>query len=119
MVRCVIIHRSYECVVERPAFLRGCPVYSGAFICPVCLEIWAKILVEGQSSFECRGVPCENHPQACHPILRPVAGSILDNPTCNGWDTDLLEALPPEVLRHELSLHIKAFDNEQILLDPP
>ena len=94
-------------LVERDDYLNGYPVYSGLMVCPVCKKIWAELSLEtGEYKLfhEARSIPCEKHPEACHPDLRPVAGSLLDNPTANGYDTGLLEALPEPLLEREFRL---------------
>lgn len=101
------IASQFEC--SREEFSGGYPVYSGLMVCPVCALIWAKLtMVETLGFYEARSIPCADHPQACHPDLRPVAGSLLDNPTCNGYDSPLLEAMPEYLLRREFDLHLKA-----------
>jgi len=95
-------------LLDHESFLNGYPYYSGAMICPVCLDIWATLAVEGQGFFELRCIPCEHHSDACHLDLRPVAGSLLDNPNCNGWDTELLELLPEALVKREFSLHLNS-----------
>lgn len=85
----------------------GWPIHAGAMICPVCLRLWATLSIEGEHSHELRGVSCET----CQwrDEFHPVPGSLLDNDTCNGIDWGLIEALPPELLRREFDLTLKAF----------
>src|SRR6266850_1649803 len=83
--------------IDREDHCNGYPVYSGLFVCPICCRIWAKLSIESgeyKLFHEARTIPCEKHPEGCHPDLRPFAGSLLDNPSINGWDTELLRALP-------------------------
>jgi hypothetical protein len=95
-------------VVERQKFYSGWPVYSQAFICPVCLELWAIV---GDKPYQLAAIPCENHPLASHPILSPVPGSILDNSTFAGdFDQDLARALPNQLLEREFNLHVAALE---------
>lgn len=86
----------------------GYPVYSGLLICPICLKTWARLTLDGIDFHEARTAPCQAHSAACHPDLRPVAGSLLDNPTINGYDSVMLDVLPEQLLRREFDLHLKA-----------
>jgi hypothetical protein len=95
--------------LSRDPFSQGYPVYSGLMVCPECCQIWAKLTIEGEPFYEARSIPCVNHPTHSHPDLRPVPGSLLDNPTCNGIDESLLAALPEDLLRREFDLHLKAY----------
>src|SRR6266849_624663 len=100
-------------LVSREDSIRGYPAYSGVMFCPVCCLIWAKLTIETGEFTLFRGartIPCEKHSQACHEDRRPVAGSLLDNPTANGIDEPLLAALPPDLLKREFDLHLKAFE---------
>lgn len=99
---------AHDWAVQREALSNGYPVYSGLMVCPICCRLWAKLIMEDQAFFEARSIPCEQHASACHPDLRPVAGSLLDNPTANGYDEPLLQALPEDLLRREFDLHLKA-----------
>lgn len=101
----------------REASCEGYPIYSGVMFCPVCCQIWAKLTMEtGEFSLfhEARTIPCSKHPQACHEDLRPVAGSLLDNPTANGYDIPLLEALPPDLLEREFRLTMSSLLTKEI-----
>jgi hypothetical protein len=98
-------------LVEREEFINGYPVYSGLMVCPICRKIWATLSLEtGEYKLfhEARTIPCEKHPEACHPDLRPVAGSLLDNFTANGYDGPLLDELPEPLVRREFELHMKS-----------
>lgn len=94
--------------LERESHSQGYPIYSGVMVCPFCVSIWARLTIQGEAFHEARSIPCRRHPEACHPDLRPVAGSLLDNPTANGIDEPLLDSLPPDLLRREFDLHLKA-----------
>lgn len=96
--------------VHRESFERGYPVYSGVLVCPRCATIWAKLTVPDRPFYEARTVPCEQHPEGCHEDLRPVAGSLLDNSTVNGYDRGLLEALPPALVEREFYLHLTSYE---------
>lgn len=97
-------------LVKREDFVGGYPVYSGLLVCPLCKEIWCRLSMEGCEFHEARNAPCAQHPDACHPDLRPVAGSLLDNLTINGYDTALLQALPEALLRREFDLTLRSFN---------
>lgn len=103
---------SWEC--EREDYVRGCPVYSAILVCPICFDVWARLDMDGQPFHEARSAPCHVHPEACHPDLRPVAGSLLDNCTCNGYDYELLAALPEPLLRREFSLTMSSLLTKEI-----
>src|ERR1700678_662890 len=97
--------------LDREDHSNGYPIFNGVMYCPVCCKIWAWLAyLEGGdlSLSEPRMIPCDQHPEACHPDLRPVAGSLIDNPTANGYDVPLLEALPESLLRREFELHMKS-----------
>lgn len=97
--------------VDRPEYYHGWPVYSQAFVCPQCTWCWATV---GMPPFQIIGVPCVWHPEACHPILRPVAGSLLDNSTFTvGPDLDLLDAMPLELKQREFDLHVAAAERKE------
>ena len=94
----------------------GYPIYPGVMICPVCLRQWASIkwadFIPGQYQ-EVRGFMCYScalaHPEHLHPDLRPVGGSLLDNPTVNGVNYALLDAMPEVLLRREFVLHLEFY----------
>lgn len=110
----------YTTDIEREPFSNGYPVYQGAFICPVCLRVWARIsrlfnlpedpLTFHQGRYEIRSVLCEEVYCSTFwdPILHPFPGSILDNPTMNGVDWGLIDHLPDILLRREFDLHMAA-----------
>lgn len=93
--------------IERPDHYQGWPVHSQAFVCPQCLWVWGTL---GEAPFEVKTAPCAMHQHSSHPILYPVAGSILDNGTFLGPDLDLLEALPLELKQREFDLHIRQME---------
>jgi hypothetical protein len=97
---------------DRDPFSQGYPVQSGLFICPECCHLWAKLTLAKETNFyEARSIPCHRHPSYSHPDLRPVPGSILDNPSCNGIDLPLLMSMPEDLLRREFDLHLKAYQH--------
>jgi hypothetical protein len=83
--------------------------YSHMLICPKCCQIWATLrflqdddgLVWPVAQF------CEEC--ASKDDWHPVPGSILKE---EGWgviDNSLLAALPPELVKREFNLHMKAY----------
>lgn len=103
-----VIHlNDLQVTILRPRLLNGYPLYGAVLVCPVCCQLWCRLALSTSLAFhEARTAPCIDHDAACHPDLRPVAGSILDNQTCNTWDYDLLERLPEDLLRREFVLHM-------------
>ena len=107
--RMTIVLENLQCFdLEREDSCDGYPVFPGVMFCPICCSIWARLYYQGENLYEPRMIPCEAHAAACHPDLRPVAGSLIDNPTINGYDKPLLEALPEVLLRREFELHMKS-----------
>jgi hypothetical protein len=108
----IFLNDQLQCQVEREDHFNGYPVYNGCLFCPECTKIWARLIWNEAPPFgylvEPRSIPCEAHPTACHPDLRPVAGSLLDNPTINGYDVPLLNALPEFLILREFLLHMKS-----------
>jgi hypothetical protein len=96
---------------------KGYPIYGGMMVCPYCGRTWATLSWQDQppEAFEpreVRGFPCETcsqiEPKRLHPDLRPVGGSLLDNPTVGGYNVALLEALPEDLLRREFELTLSS-----------
>lgn len=96
---------------------KGYPIYGGMMVCPYCGRTWATLswqdLPPGEfAPREVRGFPCEScscfEPRCLHPDLRPVGGSLLDNPTVGGYNVALLEALPEPLLRREFELTLSS-----------
>lgn len=55
--------------------------------------------------------PCRYCWGAVHQILYPVPGSVIVDWTgLGGWDDDLLEALPEDLLQREFELTLKAWE---------
>ena len=56
-----------------------------------------------------QAVSCESCAQATE--MAPIPGSLLYNQqiSMGGTDWELLEVLPPQLLRREYNLHLKAF----------
>lgn len=71
------------------------------YFCPDCGDIWGRLVLIGHDGkakgFECRRVSCEKHYDQWN-----IPGSILA-----GELVDLLDLLPPEVLRREALLHLR------------
>ena len=99
--------------VSREDHSNGYPVFSKILICPICLELWAKITLAGDHFWCAHSIPCVAHPSGFHRDLRPVPGSILDMASAPGIDEPLLSSLPVELLRREFNLHIKALNYER------
>ncbi len=84
-------------------------VNSEFFICPICGEHWASILVDGGEYYPNRR-PCRQHEWAGM-IPGSILGYIEDprwqRPNC--WHVSL-ERVPDEVLAYELEVHINALE---------
>ena len=96
-------------IENHPGFCLGYRVHSAAFICPYCLTQWARLQVDDEKYFQLREISC----LACYlpgTYSAQVPGSLLENPWIRpgGWDKELLEVLPPDLLRREFDLHLKA-----------
>lgn len=77
--------------------------YSNAYCCPYCGEIWARAAIVGENiqwHFVVRS--CESCNKS--DILNS-AGSLWQS-----WDTELISAMPREVLLRELDLAIKHYE---------
>lgn len=89
--------------------------YSYLLCCPLCSRIWFRHILRESSFVWPRAGFCEQC--AVTPDrLRPVPGSILIQEGLDLIDDQLLEALPPELLKREFDLHIKALDNGNLEL---
>lgn len=86
-------------------------VRSMTLICPACLKQWACLIFEGDST-------AWPQPQPCRDCTLPpsgreyVPGSLLIDYSWGAglFDTELLEGLPPELLRREVELHLRVAD---------
>lgn len=97
------------------------PARSRVFICPFCRKSWAEIKIDGkkvgEEAYTVMTAPCERCPasfrlirQSLDTTLFLVPGSLLDSDVLFDIDWGLLETLPEPLLRRELLLHIKAYD---------
>ncbi len=100
--------------LEHSPHVSGYPLFSAALVCPLCLKLWARLEVEGEDEHEVRGIPCATHDTACHPDLRPVAGSLLDFPHGNVYDGELLDRMPPELIEREFRLTLSSILAKEI-----
>ena len=104
-----IIQRPYSWQNEHGGWQIGA---SHAFLCPVCLRVWAKLPMEGMEVFTIHSVPCAQHPINQH----TVAGSLIP-PTWTRWplsaDEGLLSNLPLPLWQRELSLHLTHLERYQ------
>lgn len=85
-----------------------------AFACPVCLKVWGIL---GEEGTEVRFVtsPCIKHATQTTPGR--VDGSLLYSYSVfehGNFDRPLLEALPLELLRRELFLHLDYFEKKEL-----
>ncbi len=73
---------------------------SSAYFCPVCGEIWARIVMETregkQQPFSPKIVSCPQHPDPWN-----VPGSLL-----TGFMVDKFDALPPDAIKREFEIHM-------------
>lgn len=107
MIRQYITMRGAFWDFLRQEFTEGYPAYSRVMFCPVCLNIWAKLTIEGQRIYTPQMVSCT----ACDwkSDLSPVPGSLIDyDIPASGIDVELLYTLPKDLLEREFQLTIKA-----------
>ena len=87
----------------------ACPwgYYSYAYFCPVCGEVWARVVcdrdVPEPLRWHVREHPCEQHSTIWH-----VSGTLLP-----GSDLINLDVLPPEVLRYEFQQHLSHYERKK------
>jgi hypothetical protein len=99
--------------VERPGFWKGYSVVPRALTCPQCLDVWCTIIPEDNESPSCHDVVPATcvHCTAASRWMYPVPGSIINDWTgLGGWDDDLLEALPEDLVKREFELTLKAWE---------
>lgn len=86
----------------------GWPLYSQAFVCPWCLELWAMLTLQGEhSGHEILPVPCLQ----CPSWGNHIPGSILENYACD-FDQELLSVLPQTLLEREFFLTLSYFEGK-------
>ena len=118
-----ILLRGVPYSVDRTPFSRGYPIHSGVMVCPICLQTWAALQMEGQAVFQPRAVSCAA-PCLYWSEFSAVPGSLIEAPTFwDGVDWELLDLLPEELLRREFNLTLKAAElwpaaDDTITLDP-
>lgn len=76
------------------------PPEGGAFFCPTCGEIWARVLEEGRWH-QVYTVGCSKHSHW------DIPGSLWLS-----WDSNWNAALPPEVIRREFHLVLQQWEKE-------
>ena len=98
--------------ISKEKIQNGYILHSVLLVCPRCHKTWAKILIDGDWEAWPVGASCQacdwqgNDPGGTH-----VPGSVLRSTSTNELtDWTLLEALPVELLKRELDLHMKQFD---------
>lgn len=103
----------FICEFERDKFTwsegrGGYPVVSKAIVCPICLQVWARMPIISNSIFySLEGISCINCGRSTW--RNPVPGSLLDSTMTNDIDWSLIELLPEPLLRREFLLHLKVF----------
>src|SRR5450631_1284407 len=75
---------------------------SAHIICPWCGRVWAAVLAADLSFFQHRYIPCTEHPEAAQAYGCNIGGSLLELD-----EFDLLDSLPPELLKREFDLYTK------------
>ena len=94
-----------------PINRKYCDNFHTHLLCPFCAKVWAELTVEKPIRHIARIAFCEN----CNEydsIL--TSGSVLDNYLCNLWlDRDLLNLLPPVLLKREFDLALKSVEKSQ------
>ena len=97
--------------LEREPLSLGYPIHSSALFCPICRQAWAETHAEPDEVHVPQMVSCE----VCEwsDELHPVPGSLLVNDIfSDGVDWELLELLPPELLKREFNLTLRAYLKE-------
>jgi len=83
---------------------------SHALFCPSCQEIWAILHFVDEREIWPVAQFCEHcRPSRDDYTWYPVAGSILVEEGYGVVDDSLLAGLPPELIKREFDLHIKAY----------
>jgi len=93
------------------------PPLSLAYFCPVCGDIWARVVVEG-AGWAVEHAPCEKHKPTGGDDWGRVPGSLLlsqlsSKDLSTMWQGRAIENLPESLLARELSLHLKHFEESQ------
>jgi hypothetical protein len=97
--------------IDRPDHFNGYRVPNVAHVCPACLRLWSHIYAAGNGYYSIQSAPCEDCWVAASELLAPVPGSIINSWTgLGGIDSDLLDALPADLLQRELALTIEAME---------
>ena len=99
-------------ILQREMFSRGFPVSSSIAVCPLCFSVWARLSWEPQYEpvFEAH-VPQMVSCAECkwRDDYHPVHGSLLHNDIFeDAVDWELLELLPPELVRREFQLTLES-----------
>lgn len=97
--------------IDREIYQNGYLISSGVLVCPTCKSTWAELTIEGDPIYVPRMVSCE-YCQWFNEISE-FPGTLLFNQDSNE-DTDwgLLEALPEDLLKRELNLHLKQTERQ-------
>ena len=80
---------------------------SVVYVCPVCGDAWARVVVPGQR-FWATHIPCRKH----HIYINEVPGSLWLS-----WDPDYNNSFPLEVMKREFELSAASID--AAALTPP
>ena len=95
--------------IEKGATQNGYILRSRLLVCPRCRATWATVLVEGD--LDAFPVTAGCYPCNWSNALFTVPGSILWSTETNELtDWTLLEALPMELVKRELELHLKVYE---------
>ena len=95
--------------IEKSRMQNGYILRSRLLVCPRCRSTWATVLVEGDLDAFATTASC--YPCNWSNELFNVPGSILWSTETNELtDWTLLEALPMELVKRELELHLKAYE---------
>ena len=95
--------RSWTCRVPRQF------PQSRLYLCPRCGRDWARVTCGHQTPLQHEFTPCEN----CSAYFS-IPGSLLETLHPEGFDKELLTALPAELLHRELTLHLKVHAKEYL-----
>ena len=78
-----------------------------ALFCPMCGEVWARILIDGANGWRVAVRHCAKEYRKPGNWDSDSSGSFIAS-----WRRTFSE-LPPEVLEYEAKLRLERFDNEQ------
>lgn len=93
--------------------------YSRVWFCPLCSTIWAALIVEGSDNCICRRGTCTdcygkyNDQPDYYIELDPFPGSLITDLCVHAEvDYELLQGLPPDLLKREFDLTLRQHEHD-------